>query len=139
MAVGEIAEDVGLARRGERPALRHEPVAKEAEIAPVRLERVLRQPILEPEVIAELVEEHGVARSRRTSFARKTRSGFARHGGGAPSPLPGAARRAHPGNRIPSWASSHRLIAMWKPSSFRAKPPIPPEAMTRWHGIASGK
>ena len=77
VAVREIAEHVGLARRPERPALPRQPGAEQAEIAAVRLERVLRQPVLEPEVVAELVEERGVALLHRISLAQNTRSGFA--------------------------------------------------------------
>jgi hypothetical protein len=60
MAEREIAEHVRLARREQRPAPAREPVGEEAQVPAICLERVLREPVLQPEPIAELVEEREI-------------------------------------------------------------------------------
>jgi len=65
MAEREIAEHVRLAHREQRTALAREPVSEEAQVAAIGLERVLREPVLQPEAIAELVEQREIRGRRR--------------------------------------------------------------------------
>src|SRR5205085_10144699 len=85
---------------------------EQTQVAPVSVQRIPGQPVLEPERVAEAVDQgkidcccHGTSRGS-----------------------------------APSWRSSQRLTVSVKPcsSSLLAKPPRPPLAVTRWQGITSG-
>ena len=56
VAGGEIGVEVGFGSRGYRLALRRQPAAVQAQVAPIRRERVLRQPFLQPDGVDERVD-----------------------------------------------------------------------------------
>ena len=60
---GEIAGKIGLGRGEERgAALLLQPFGKEAQVAAVGLQRVFREAVLEPDRVAEFIEQRGVLR-----------------------------------------------------------------------------
>ncbi len=129
VAPREIVADVAFARRRERSAARREPRAEQAQVAAIRFERVLREAVLQPQVIDELVEHGGVEGRRFGGGRHGNRAGGGR--AAAPAALARFYRRGAPGSDAPSCASSQRLISRWKPSSLLAKPPSPDDDTTR--------
>src|SRR5690606_10926772 len=109
---GEIGGQV-FPRHGQQAAAgtrRLEPAGEQAQVAPVGVERVLRQALFQPERVAELVDQGQIDCC------------------------------CHGAVVAPSCRSSQRFTERWKPfSSFWfEKPPRPPAAVTRWQGMTKG-
>jgi hypothetical protein len=102
-ARGEKRKQIGFLRL--RETARFQEDGELRKIAPVRLERILRKAVLEPERVAKRVEQR---RIRARQSAR-------------------------------SWPSSQRFASSRYPPRAWPNPPIPPAAMTRWHGMTIGR
>ena len=94
--------EIGFGRLSQRrapPLL--VPIGEQPQIAAVGFERVFRKAVLEPDGIAEFVQEGGVVRVHCYTRAE------------------------------PSCASNQRFTERWNPPSWWANPPRPPAASTR--------
>src|SRR5690606_32634477 len=69
MPGGEVTEQIPFARLQQSTSGARQPFAEQTQIAPVGFERVLRQTVLQPKLIAEGVEQRGVGLAQSSGLA----------------------------------------------------------------------